>query len=65
MEPYEIYRKKLRLVNSSFFVLIPKYWAEKHGLRKGDEVVLEVFEDCIVVRPLKFRVAKELLGGSE
>lgn len=59
-EPREVLRKKLRLVNSSFYVLIPKSWATKHGLRAKDEVMLEVYEDHIIIRPLKFRTAAEL-----
>ena len=59
-QPSEVLRKRLRLVNASLYVLIPKKWADQHGLRAKDEVMLEVYEDHIVIRPLKFRTAAEL-----
>lgn len=47
-EPYR-YRKKLMKVGTSIYCLIPADW--KHSDKK--EVIVEVYEDRVVIRPAK------------
>ncbi|MBS3152750.1 phosphate uptake regulator PhoU [Candidatus Woesearchaeota archaeon] len=45
------YRKLIGFGDSSFVVSLPKDWINKHGLKKGDGLMLDVENDAIKVRP--------------
>ena len=45
--------KKLFRFGGSLAVILPKYWLNSKGLKKGDCVELLVSDEKIVVRPLK------------
>jgi len=48
MEPYR-YKKKLLMSGTSKYSIIPATWK----YHKVKEVIIEVYEDKIVIRPLK------------
>ncbi|MFC1648851.1 AbrB/MazE/SpoVT family DNA-binding domain-containing protein [Nanoarchaeota archaeon] len=45
------YRKIISFGNSSFVISLPKPWLEKHGLKKGDTLYLQVNNRDIVLHP--------------
>lgn len=47
-------RKIQRIGKETFFVSLPKSWAKRFGIEKGEEVIIDVREDgSLVVRPSK------------
>jgi len=46
--------RKLQLVGgSSYMVSLPKEWVSKYELKQGDEVILNEYDDTIIIRPQK------------
>ncbi len=46
--------RKLQLVGgSSYMVSLPKEWISKYHLKQGDEVILNEYDDTIIIRPQK------------
>ncbi len=46
--------RKLQLVGgSSYMVSLPKDWISKYHLKQGDEVILNEYDDTIIIRPQK------------
>ena len=43
------YRKLIGFGDSSFVVSLPKDWINKHGLKKGDGLMLDVENDAIKI----------------
>ncbi|RLI78447.1 phosphate uptake regulator PhoU [Archaeoglobales archaeon] len=46
--------RKLQLVGrSSYMVSLPKDWISKYNLKQGDEVILNEYDDTIIIQPQK------------
>jgi phosphate uptake regulator len=44
--------RKLQLVGgSSYMVSLPKEWVSQYGLKQGDEVILNEYDDTIIIQP--------------
>ncbi len=49
----EIIKKKLISSNYSSSVTLPIKWLKHNNLGKGDEIILEVTNDNIIIKPIK------------
>jgi len=50
--PY-LFLKKLVPIGGSLLVSVPWIWRRAHNLQAGDQVVIEVYEDCLIIKPYK------------
>jgi len=47
--PYTYYRRLVRLGNS-FYVALPYLWLRAKGIKKARRVIVEAYEDRVVIR---------------
>jgi hypothetical protein len=48
-EPLLSRTAKLQQYDSTLYSHLPSFWAEMTGVEKGDEVTIDVHEDCLII----------------
>lgn len=46
-------KRKISRVGSGLIVCLPSFWLRLNGLKKGDEIEMEVFKSFLKIKPIK------------